>query len=105
MNAETTYPELFQLFACYFNQDYDVMVDNFDRSKPIVPQLVQGYKEGSSKRNINKAIKELDSLVDKHYTNDVLYHLSSELGNDIDIEKFGYTYQQFFIEVRRLLRQ
>ena len=93
------------MFGCYFNQDYDVMVENFDKTQPIVPQLVNGYKEESSEKYISLVIRELEDLISHHYTRDVLDRLFTELGNDIDVEARGYTYQQFLIEVLRILKE
>ena len=39
--------QIYQLFGSYFHQDYDFMVNNFDRNKPTIPQLVQSYKDDS----------------------------------------------------------
>ena len=97
MNSKVIYPKLFQMFSCYFNQDYDVMVENFDKSKLIVPQLVQGYKNESSSNSIKQVMGELETLIKKKYDENVLDELFVELGNWIDVRAFGYTHQDFLI--------
>ena len=96
--------EIVQMFGAFFHQDYDLMV-NLDRSKPIIPQLVQGYKDSRSQRKIDEAIKELENLINQHYTVTVLREIWLELGIDINVNAFGYTHQQFLIEVLRILKE
>ena len=105
MKAKELYRELYQFFGCYFNQDYDVMVENFDRNKPTIPQLVYGFKEENPPDCIPPVIKELEHLISQQYTSTVLDTLSSELGNDLDVVRLGYTYQQFLIEILRILKE
>ena len=100
-----TYPELFQFFSGYFNQDYDLMVEGFDRDKPIIPQLVIGFKEKNSPKCIKRVIDELESLISKNYVSNVLEDILSELGSDLDNQRLGYTNQQFLIEVLRILKE
>ena len=107
MEIKQIYPRLSQFFGGYFNQDYDVMLDDFvfDRSKPLVPQMVREIKKENSEKSINLVIEELEQLISKHYTNAILDQISSQLGNDIDVERFGYTYQQFLHEVLKYLKE
>ena len=97
--------QISQLFGSYFHQDYDLMVEDFDRNKPIIPQLVQGYKNDSPQEDVDQAIKELENLINQHYALPVLREIWLELGIDINVNAFGYTHQQFLIEVLRLLKE
>lgn len=97
--------QIAELFGSYFHQDYDLMVEDFDRAKPIIIQLVKGYKNDSPQEDINKAISELKELISKHYTDIVLENLFNEFGISLDTKKLGYTNQQFLIEVLKILKE
>ena len=101
MKTKRPYPELYQMFAAYFHRDYDLMVE-LDRSKPLFPQLVQAYKNNGSDVTLNQAITELEALIDKHYNSAILDNLFTELGIEFDVSFYGYTHQQFLIEVLRI---
>ena len=97
--------QIAELFGTYFHQDYDLMVENFDRSKPTIPQLVQGYKNDSPQEDIDEAINELKGLINEHYTSDILESLFDRWGISLDNKRLGYTNQQFLIEVLRILKE
>ena len=97
--------QIAELFGTYFHQNCDLMVKDFDDNKPIVPQLVQAYKENSQQEDINEAASEVEDLIRKHYNANILDELFTELGIEIDIMAHGYTYQQFLIEVLKLLKE
>lgn len=104
MKVEKPYPELFQLFGGYFNRDYD-LVTKVDRNKPLFPQLIQQYKEDSPSEDTDKAITELEEIINKHYNSTILENLFNELGNEFDVSFYGYTHQQFLIEMLKLLKE
>lgn len=101
----TSDKQIAELFGTYFHQDYDLMVKNFDRSEPTIPQLVQGYKNDSPQEDIEEAINELEGLINKHCTSNVLESLFDRWGVSLDHQRLGYTNQQFLIEVLRILRE
>ena len=100
----TSDKQIAELFGTYFHQDYDLMVENFDRSKPTIPQLVQGYKNDSPQEDIDEAINELKGLINEHYTSDILESLFDRWGISLDNQRLGYTNQEFLIEVLRILK-
>ena len=100
-----TYYNLSQLFGGYFNQDYDVIIKNFDRNKPTIPQLAIGCKNENPQEFIQRVIPELESLISQHYTANLLEEILEDLGLGIDIERLGYSPQQFLIEVLKLLKE
>ena len=97
--------QIYQLFGSYFHQDYDLMVNDFDRNKPTIPQLVQSYKDDSPQEDINEAINELESLVNKHYIDSVLENIFNQFGISLDTKRLGYTNQQFLQEVLKILKE
>ena len=100
-NIEET--ELFQLFGSFFHQDYDLMID-VDENVSLIKQLSQAYVTGSTKKNIDNAIKELRLVIDRQFSEDYLENtIYEELGIDIDPEFHGYTYQGFLNDVLRNL--
>ena len=96
--------QIYQMFAAYFHRDYDLMID-IDRNKPIFPQLIQGYKDGSPKEDIDEAISEVENLINKNYNSDILEDIFLELGIEFDVSFYGYTHQQFLIEVLKILKK
>ena len=104
MEVKKIYPKLFQVFGCYFNQDFELMVDDFDRSKPVIPQLTYRYKKEVSQKSIDQTIKELEDLINKHYTEDLLDKITYELGMWVNVNYYGYTHMQFLREMLSLLR-
>ena len=100
-NIEET--ELFQLFGSFFHQDYDLMID-VDENVSLIKQLSQAYVTGSTKKSIDKAIKELSLVIDRQFSEDYLEDIIyEELGIDIDPKFHGYTYQGFLKDVLRNL--
>ena len=100
-NIEET--ELFQLFGSFFHQDYDLMID-VDENVALIKQLSQAYVTGSTKENLDKAIKGLRLVVDRQFPEDYLEStIYEELGINIDPEFYGYTYQEFLNDVLRNL--
>ena len=98
--------EIFQLFGGYFNQDYDVMVENFDRTQPIVPQLTRGYKKGRTQKYVNKAIQELENLIEENYSEDSLDNtIFGKLGIALYPPAIGFTHKQFLREVLKVLKE
>ena len=104
---ETTYPELCQMFGGYMHQDWtdDYIWDDGEELDFRV--TIEAYKEDCRKKPefIRTVITELEDLINKHYTNATLDYVFDELGIDVDPEAFGYTHQQFLIEVLKILKE
>ena len=58
---EQMYPELFQMFAGYFHQHFDTVLEGYDDDKPVVPQVTYAYKKLCSKKDIAVVARELES--------------------------------------------
>ena len=101
---EQMYPELFTMFSSYFNQYFETLVEGYDDDKPVVPQVTYAYKKLCSKKDIAAVARELESLINMHYTEDLLNKITYELGMWINVNYYGYTHNQFLREVLQLLR-
>ena len=106
MKTKRPYPQLFQMFAGYLHQDwlYDFIWD--EGETPHFRAAIEAYKEDCKTEVIHTSIKELEELINKHYTNSLLESVVfRELGIAINPNAYGYTYQQFLIEVLRILKE
>ena len=100
--------EIYQMFAGYLHQDwmYEYIWD--EGEKPHFKAAIEAYKEDCEDvpEVIHTSIKELEELINKHYTNSLLESVVfGELGIAINPNAYGYTYQQFLIEVLRILKE
>ena len=102
--SEKMYPELFIMFAGYFNQHFDTVTEGYDEDKPVVPQLTYTYKKDCNKEQLEATAKELEDLINKHYTEDLLDKITYELGMWVNVNYYGYTHMQFLREMLSLLR-
>ena len=101
---ERMYPELYTMFGGYFNQDYRTITEGFDDSKPVIPQLTNVYKNDCNKEQLAATIKELEDLINMHYTEDVIRTITYEFSMWININYYGYTYKQFLREILQILK-
>ena len=93
------------LFPNYFGEEYKDFTD-IDEKKPIIPQIISSYKESVPLIEVEKSVNELEHLIKEDYTS---YYLENvvfrELGIAINPSLYGLTYQQFLIEVLRILKE
>ena len=101
---EHMYPRLYQMFSAYFHQNFETTTEDYDENKPIVPQITYNYKRDCTDRHIEATIKELEDLINKHYTEDLLDKITYELGMWIKVSYYGYTHNQFLREIVQLLK-
>ena len=97
--------ELFQMFAIYFGQDYDLFT-NVDKSKPFIPQVVESYKHNieSVPKVLEQCISELKTLVSFEYSENKLEdEIFPELGIAINLSHLKVTHQEFLKEVLKAL--
>ena len=103
---KNTYKELFQLFSGYFHQDWE---DEFiweDGEEKHFRAATEAYREDCLKEELEATIKELETLLNQHYTDQTLEDIVAyKLGCAIDPEGFGLDYQQFLIEVLKNLKK
>ena len=102
------FPELYQMFAGYLHQDwmYDFIWD--EGEKPHFKAAIEAYKEDCQgvPEHIDKAIYELEDLIGKNYNRETLETVMfPELGIYVIPTSYGLTYQQFLIEVLKILKE
>ena len=97
--------EIAQLFGIYFGQDKDLFTE-IDLNKPMIPQLIASYKQDCSPENLERVVQELKELISLNYSEEKLKdEVFPEIGAPINTAYFGLGYQEFLIEVLRILKE
>lgn len=100
--------EIYQMFSGYLHQDWIHEYIWDEDEKPHFKAAIEAYKEDCENvpEVLHTSIKELEELINKHYTNSLLESVVfRKLGIAINPNAYGYTYQQFLIEVLKILKE
>ncbi|NIF53460.1 contact-dependent growth inhibition system immunity protein [Burkholderia sp. Ax-1724] len=91
------YPNLYQLFGAYFNQDSDLWGDT-------IPEIVSCYRRDCQRENHLEMIREIDSFISEH-PNDLDSAFEKDYGQDLDPMLWGHTTASFLEELKHLLSE
>ena len=100
--------EICQMFGGYLHQDWKEEYIWDEGEKPHFKAAIEAYKEDCAPEPeiIDITIKELEELISKNYNRETLETVVfPELGISIRPIYWGYTHQQFLIEVLRILKE
>ncbi len=100
--------EIYQMFGGYLHQDWKEEYIWNEGEKPHFKVAIEAYKEDCEPEPevIDIAINELEELISKNYNTEILETVVfPELGISIRPIYYGYTHQQFLIEVLKILKE
>lgn len=92
MSAQDEYPQLFQLFAGYFNQDWSMDYSDAD-------EVINQFVEWESEDVVRAAAEELGRLLAAHETENLREILLRQLSCYYDPEAEGVSTRQFLASV------
>ncbi|HEY2024867.1 contact-dependent growth inhibition system immunity protein [Paraburkholderia sp.] len=91
------YPNMYQFFGGYLNQDFDLSGDT-------IPAIVSCYRSECPRENHLEMIHEINSFISEH-PDDLDSAFEKDYGQDFDPALWGHTTASFLEELKRLLRE
>ena len=95
---KTLYPNLYELFAGYFHQDWP-------EDSPTATGIIERYLGESSDEDVGKALKELHELLSNVTDDEELANIVNQLGSYYNPQADGITHREWLMQVSKLLKQ